>query len=144
MDWAPQCQAELGQGRYSDTLVTFIHGLSPASRILPRWLFRIIIWMMVKQEVLHQKYSLLHTAIPEHAELARLNNTYPRYHDIAAKVLLLVGKQIEPLNPGLASTKLLPILQDVTYNRFPKLDHLGPEKSPEVVAKAVGEFLVKM
>jgi pimeloyl-ACP methyl ester carboxylesterase len=144
MNWAPQCQAELGQGKCSDALVTFIHGLSPASRILPRWLFRIIIWMMVKQEVLHRKYSLLHTTIPEHAELARLDNTYPRYHDIAAKVLLLVGKQIEPSNPGFASTKLLPILQDVTYNRFPKLDHLGPEKSPEVVAKAVEEFLAKM
>jgi len=29
VDWAPQCQAELDQGKYSDALVTFIHGLTP-------------------------------------------------------------------------------------------------------------------
>src|SRR5271154_1623909 len=68
MDWAPQCQAQLDQGKYCDALVTFIHGLTPASRSLPRWLFRIIIWFMVKPQVLQRKYSLLHTAIPEHAE----------------------------------------------------------------------------
>ena len=140
MDWALQCQAQLDQGKYSDALVTFIHGLTPASRSLPRWLFRIIIWFMVKPQVLQRKYSLLHTAIPEHAELARLNNTYPRYHEIAAIVLLLVGKEAEHSNPGFASNKLSSVLQDVTYTQFPKLDHLAPEKSPKEVARAVAEF----
>ena len=41
MEWAPQCQTQLDQGKHSDALVTFIHGLTPASRSLPRWLFRI-------------------------------------------------------------------------------------------------------
>jgi len=96
----------------------------------------------MKPEVLQRKYSLLHSTIPEHAELVRLNNTYPRYRDIAAKVLLLVGKEIEPSNPGgFASTKLSPQLQDVTYTRFPRLDHLGPEKSPEEVAQVAAQFL---
>src|SRR5271170_2866176 len=99
-----------------------------------------IIWFMVKPQVLQRKYSLLHTAIPEHAELARLNNTYPRYHDVAAKVLLLVGKEVEPSSPGFASNKLSSVLQDVTYTQFPKLDHLAPEKSPKEVARAVAEF----
>src|SRR5271170_3794121 len=143
MDWAPQCQTELDQGKYSDAFVTFIHGVNPASRRLPRWLFRIIVWLILKPEVLRRKYSLLHTTIPEHAELARFNNTYPRYHEIVAKILLLVGKEVQPSNPGFASTKLSPVLQNVTYTHFPKLDHLGPEKSPKEVARAVAEFFTE-
>jgi pimeloyl-ACP methyl ester carboxylesterase len=144
MDWVPECQAQLDQGMASKAFITFIHGVNPASRSAPRWLMRIILWCMMKPEELQQKQSLLHTTIVEHAELARLDNTYLQYRDIGAKVLLLVGKDVQPANPGWVATKLLPVLQDAAYTSFPKLDHLGPERSPKEVAAVVSKFFSNM
>jgi len=140
MDWAAPCREELGQEKYSDAFITFIRGVNPPMSRVPRWLLRIILWFMMKSDELQQKYTLLSTTIPEHAELARLNNTYNHYDEITAKVLLLVGKDTQSGSPGWASTKLLPVLRDAIYMSFPNLDHLGPEKAPKDIAAAVSEF----
>ena len=140
MSWATPCREELDQEKYSDAFITFIRGVNPAMSRVPRWLFRIILWFMMKQDELQQKCTLLSTTIPEHAELARLNNTYNHYNEITAKVLLLVGKDTQPGSPGWSSTKLLPVLRDATCMSFPQLDHLGPEKAPKDIAAAVSEF----
>ena len=140
IDWATPCREELDQERYSDAFITFIRGVNPATSKVPRWLLKIILWFMMKPDELQQKYRLLASTIPEHAELARLDNSYPYYNEIAAKILLLVGKEVQPGSPGWASTKLFQVLQHVTYSSFSKLDHLGPEKSPAEIAAAVAEF----
>lgn len=140
IDWTTACQEELDQEKYGDAFITFIRGVNPATSKVPRWLLKLILWFMMKPDELQQKYTLLSSTISEHAELARLDNTYHHYGEITAKVLLLVGKEIQPGSPGWASTKLLPVLQNATYSSFPKLDHLGPEKNPTAIAAAVAEF----
>jgi pimeloyl-ACP methyl ester carboxylesterase len=140
MDWAAPCQADLDAKRYRDAFITFIRGLNPATARVPRWILRIILWFVMKPDELQQKCVLLSTTIPEHAELARLDNTYSRYGEISAKVLLMVGNAVQKGYPGWPSTKLFPVLRDATYSSFPKLDHLGPVKSPKEVATAVSEF----
>ena len=144
IDWTTSCREELNQGKDSDAFITFVRGVNPATSRIPRWLLRIILRFMMKPDELQQKYSLLPTTIPEHAELARLDNTYHHYNEITAKVLLMVGKDVQVGSPGWPSTKLLPVLRDASYSSFPKFDHLGPEKSPKDVAVALSEFFVNV
>ena len=140
MDWAAACQEELDQGKCRDAFITFIRGVNPATSKVPRWLLKIIVWFMMKPDELERKCALLSSTIREHAELARLDNTYHRYNEITATVLLLVGKETLLGSPGWASTKLFPVLQNASYLSFPKLDHLGPEKNPKEISVAVAEF----
>jgi pimeloyl-ACP methyl ester carboxylesterase len=140
MTWTDRCNDELKLGRPSDAFITFIRGVNPSTSRIPRWLLHIILRIAMNSEDLRQKYALLPTAIPEHAEIAKADNTYHRYADIGAKVLVLVGKDTQRGTPGWPSTKLAEVLRKGTTSGFPKLDHFGPEKSPKEVGGVLGKF----
>lgn len=140
MTWADQCREELKLERPSDAFITFIRGLNPSTSRIPRWLLHIILRMAMNSEDLQQKYTLLPTAIPEHAEIAKADNTYSHYVKIEAKVLVLTGKDTQKGSPGWPSTKLGDVLLHGTTSVFPKLGHFGPEKSPREVGAVIGEF----
>jgi pimeloyl-ACP methyl ester carboxylesterase len=139
--WAPTCQAQLDRGRDLAAFITFVRGLNPeTSGKAPRWLLRLIPPIAIKKQERAQKYRLLPSTIREHAEAARLDNSYRRYGDITAEVLLMAGKDAAKTGAGRASQTLLPVLPNASVTNFPELDHFGPEKKPEQVAEALSAF----
>jgi pimeloyl-ACP methyl ester carboxylesterase len=141
MSWAQEFQGQLEQGRLGDAFITFIRGINPETTgKLPRWLLRIILWWFMKPEELERKYGLLSTIVPEHAEIARLDNTFLTYGEINARVMLLSGGDGERTATGRVVKSLLAVLGDATFTFFPTLDHFGPEKDPKQVAAVVAHF----
>lgn len=139
--WAPACQAQLARGQHLDAFITFARGINPQTTgKAPRWLLRLILPLAIRRRERAQKYRLLPAAIREHAEAARLDNTYPHYGDLTAEVLLMSGKDATTTAAGRAGQSLLPVLPGATLTTFPALDHFGPEKKPKQVAEAVSTF----
>jgi pimeloyl-ACP methyl ester carboxylesterase len=142
--WAPACQAQLVRGQQLDAFITFARGINPQTTgKAPLWLLRLILPVAIRKREREQKYRLLPAAIREHAEAARLDNTYPHYRDVTADVLLMAGKDATTTGAGRASQSLVPVLPTATLTTFPTLDHFGPEKKPNQVAKAVSAFFAQ-
>ena len=134
----PPASAQLAQGQNLAAFITFARGVNPETTgKAPRWLLRLILPVAIRKREREQKYRLLPTAIREHTEAARLDNTYPCYRDIAAGVLLMASKDATASGAGRASQALLPVLATATFTNFPALDHFGPEKKPKQIAQAV-------
>ena len=144
MRWAPACQAQLARGERLDAFITFVRGINPQTTgTVPRWLLRPILLMAMRKREREQKFRLLPAAIREHAEAARLDNTYARYRDVTAEMLLMAGKDASATGAGRASQSLLPVLPNATFTPFPALDHLFYEKQPKPVAEAVSAFFTR-
>jgi pimeloyl-ACP methyl ester carboxylesterase len=142
--WAPACRAQLARGQCLSAFITFARGINPQTTgRAPRWLLRLILPAAIRKREREQKYQLLPAAIREHEEVARLDNTYARYRDVTAEVLLMAGKDATATGAGRASRGLLPVLPKATLAEFPALDHFGPEKKPKQVAEAVSAFFVQ-
>jgi pimeloyl-ACP methyl ester carboxylesterase len=142
--WAPACEAQLARGQQLDAFITFARGINPQTTgKAPRWLLRLILPVAIRKLERKQKYRLLPAAIREHAEAARLDNTYPHYRDVTAAVLLMAGKDVTTTGAGRASQSLLPVLPTATLTTFPALDHFGPEKKPKHVAEALSAFFAQ-
>jgi pimeloyl-ACP methyl ester carboxylesterase len=145
MSWAPICRAQLARGRQLDAFITFARGINPETTgKAPRWMLRLILPVAIRKREREQKYRLLPAAIREHAEAARLDNTYPHYREVTAEVLLMAGKDATATGAGRASQSLLPVLSKATLATFPALDHFGPEKKPAQVAEAVSTFFPRV
>jgi pimeloyl-ACP methyl ester carboxylesterase len=141
MRWAPACRTQLARGQHLAAFITFARGINPQTTgKAPRWLLRLILPVAIRKREREQKYRLLPAAIREHAEAARLDNTYPHYRDVTAEVLLMAGKDATTTDAGRASQSLLPVLPKATLTTFPALDHFGPEKKPKQVAEVVSAF----
>jgi pimeloyl-ACP methyl ester carboxylesterase len=144
MSWAPACRAQLARGQHLDAFITFVRGINPETTgRAPRWLLRLILPVAIRKREREQNYRLLPATIREHAEAARLDNTYPHYREVTAEVLLMAGKDATTTGAGRASQSLLPVLPKATLAHFPALDHLGPEKKPKQVADAVSAFFTQ-
>jgi pimeloyl-ACP methyl ester carboxylesterase len=142
--WAPACQAQLASGQRLDAFITFVRGINPQTTgKAPRWLLKLILPVAIRKHEREQKYRLLPAPIREHAEAARLDNTYPHYREVTADVLLMAGKDATKTGAGRASQSLLPVLPSATLTTFPALDHFGPEKKPKQVAEAVPAFFAR-
>ena len=144
MSWASACRAQLARGKNLDAFITFARGINPQTTgKAPAWLLKLILPLAIRKGEREQKYRLLPAAIREHAEAARLDNTYPHYRDVTAEVLLMVGKDATATGAGQASQSLLPVLPKATLATFPALDHFGPEKKPKQVAETVSAFFLR-
>jgi pimeloyl-ACP methyl ester carboxylesterase len=144
MSWAPACRAQLARGQHLAAFITFARGINPQTTgKAPRWLLRLILPVAIRKREREQKYRLLPAAIREHAEAARLDNTYAHYRDVTAGVLLMAGKDATATGAGRASQSLLPVLPEATLATFPALDHFSPEKKPKQVAEAVSAFFTR-
>jgi pimeloyl-ACP methyl ester carboxylesterase len=142
--WAPACRAQLARGQHLDAFITFVRGINPQTTgKAPRWLLKLILPVAIRKRERKQKYRLLPAAIREHAETARLDNTYPHYRHVTADVLLMAGKDATTTGAERASQSLLPVLPTATLTTFPALDHFGPEKKPKQVAEAVSAFFAQ-
>lgn len=142
--WADACRSQLARGRHLDAFITFVRGINPQTTgHAPRLLLRLILPLAIPKREREQKYRLLPEAIREHAEAARLDNTYRSYRDVTAEILLMAGKDASTTGAGGAGLSLLGVLSAATFTPFPALDHFGPEKKPEPVAKVLSEFFAR-
>jgi pimeloyl-ACP methyl ester carboxylesterase len=143
MGWANECQEQLAQQKYLDAFITFVRGINPeTSGKAPKWLLKIILPVAIKKAERLQKYSLLSGTIREHAEVARLNNTYPNYKEIPAGILLMSGGRPKGTGGERTVARLAQILPQAKVVRFPKFDHFGPEKTPKKVAEEVTAYFL--
>ena len=139
--WADACRSQLARGRQLDAFITFVRGINPhTTGRAPRLLLRLILPLAIPRREREQKYRLLPEAIREHAEAARLDNTYRGYGAVTAEILLMAGKDAGTTGADGVSRSLLGVLPAATFTPFPALDHFGPEKKPELVAKVLSEF----
>jgi pimeloyl-ACP methyl ester carboxylesterase len=145
VSWAAATQRQLARGQHLAAFITFVRGIIPQTTgKAPRWLLRLILPIAIRKREREQKYRLLPASIREHAEVARLDNTYDSYRDITAEVLLMAGKDANATGAGAAVKRLLAVLPRATVAEFPALDHFGPEKRPKQVAEVVSEFFSEM
>ena len=143
MGWAAECHKLLSQGRNLDAFIVFIRGLNPKmSDRLPKWYLRRILPLVIRKDQLELKYQLLAAAIKEHAEIARLDNTYSHYKEISAKVLVMYGGRPKNAKNEQIMHKLATAFQDKELEKFPKFDHFAPEKKPQELAEAVTRFFL--
>jgi pimeloyl-ACP methyl ester carboxylesterase len=135
--WALQAQAQLARGEEFDAFVTFARGVNPESAgKLPRWAFKLILRAAMRAPERAQKGRLLGAAIREHAEAARLDNSYAAYREIPADVLLMIGGR-GPTTATAAATAaaLAGVIPRARVVPLPRLDHFGPEHHPADVAR---------
>jgi pimeloyl-ACP methyl ester carboxylesterase len=141
MDWAHHTTAHLDRNKPLDAFVEFVRAMNPDSAKAPRWALKTMLPLFIKKAERHQKYALLPGTINEHAEEVRLNDTYPSYKEILAKVLLMSGGKESVTTPAFRTmAQAFPAWQTQV---FPKLDHFGPEKDPRQLAKAIDQFAGK-
>ena len=139
MEWAAECESYLNNNMPLDAFVTFVRAMNPDSAKAPRRLLKFMISLFVRGEERRRKFSLLQDTIKEHAEEARLDNTYPKYVNITASVLLLRGGANNVTTPAFEKLRLLPNVKTHIWQKF---DHFGAEKHPKEVAAAIANFIL--
>jgi pimeloyl-ACP methyl ester carboxylesterase len=145
VSWAAATQGQLARGQHLAAFITFVRGINPQTTgKAPRWLLRLILPIAIRKREREQKYRLLPATIREHAEAARLDNTYDRYRDVTAEVLLMAGKDADATGAGSAGKRVVAVLPRATLAEFPALDHFGPGKRPKEVAEVVSQFFSQM
>jgi pimeloyl-ACP methyl ester carboxylesterase len=138
-DWLGRCRALLDQGQEFKAFVAFARGSNPdTADKLPAWLFALLLRAAMRKRERAHKYRLLPAALREHEEVARLENSYPHYREIAAPVLLLVGgRGVTAQRAARTAASLATVLSRSTVVTLPALDHFGPEKHPTAVAQQI-------
>ncbi|MEV0157417.1 alpha/beta hydrolase [Micromonospora sp. NPDC050686] len=143
-DWIPRARRFLDRGRPIDAFATFVIATGPsAARRNPRWLMAAILRLAFRGEKRAKVFELLDAALHEHAEVGRLNDSYPNYREVSADVLLMTGGRSDLAHLGPATARLTEALPSSRVLTFPKLDHFGPHQKGEAeVAEALTTFLL--
>lgn len=143
LSWAGRCQRELDGGRPLAAFLTFIRGVNPdLTGKVPRPVLRLIILAAIRRRERRQDYALLGGAIAEHEQAARVANQPGRYAGIGAPVLVMTSKHAGKTAMARAASELAAVLPGYQGLVFPKLDHFGPQKAPETVARAIAGFFL--
>jgi pimeloyl-ACP methyl ester carboxylesterase len=125
--WAPACRAQLARGQQPDAFITFARGINPQTMgKAPRWLLKLILPVAIRKREREQKYRLLPAAIREHAEAARLDNTFPHYRNVTADVLLMAGKDATAAGRAKASC---PSCRPRPSRHFPRSTTSAPRRN---------------
>src|SRR5262249_29234239 len=109
----------------------------------PSWAMKLGIRLLMRAERRESMLRLLPANLAEHREVARLDNTYENYREVAAPTLLMAGGRsgLEWVAPALE--RLSRVLPASELKTFPKLDHFGPDQhGPREVAQAVNAFFL--
>jgi len=145
MDWMPGYEKKLAGKNDVDAFVEFIIGAGPLrARKTPPWLMKLLLPLFLSSHQRQQMLGLLQENLREHQEVARLDNSYANYREIAADVLLMYGGKSDLKWVPLAMERLAAVLPRSETKAFPKLDHFGiDKKAPREVAKAVSAYFLK-
>jgi pimeloyl-ACP methyl ester carboxylesterase len=141
VDWMPGYERKLAEKKYLDAFVEFVIGSGPDRiRKTPPWLMKMLLSLFLSSHERQRIFKLLHENLREHREVARLDNSYKNYREIAAGVLLMYGGKSDTtwVSP------LTAVLPRSETREFPRLDHFGiDKKAPQEVAKAVSDYFLK-
>ena len=144
--WMPGYEKALAEHQSVDAFVAFTLAVAPP-RIgrIPRWVMKLSVLLLVRISGMYrQMLTLLAQNLREWREIARLDNTYENYRQIAADVLLMSGAKSDSLAVSLANARLAAILPRSTTKEFPGLNHFGIERTaPRDVAKTVSDWFLK-
>ncbi len=142
--WIPEYRRYLQAGRSLDAFITFIRALGPdIARIAPRWWMKIVIGFVMSKEERSRRLGLLAENLAEHAEVGRLDNTYPRYAGLAADLHLMVGGK-SGATARRTAERLAQVKTGATIQILPGLDHFGPDQGdPKRVANELARFYLE-
>jgi pimeloyl-ACP methyl ester carboxylesterase len=143
--WMPGYEKKLAEKKYSDAFVEFVRGMNPESAgKTPPWLMKRLLLLFLSSYERKQILSLLQENLREHQEVARLDNSYENYREIAASVLLMYGGKGHTTQAEVSMKRLAAVLPRYETKEFPKLDHFGiDKKAPREVAQAVSAYFLK-
>src|SRR5258708_2270233 len=144
MGWIAAYERRLSQNRPLDAFVEFCIAFAPESaQRMPRWVMKVGLLIVLGRQERESRLRLLARGLLEHKEVARLDNSFANYREVAAPALLMSaakagGKWVEAAIGRLS--QVLPVSEQRT---FPRLDHFGPDKTgPRDVAQALAAFLL--
>jgi hypothetical protein len=146
MGWMPGYEKKLAEKKDLDAFVEFtLADAPPRLRKMPHWLMKLLVLLIfLRFPESRQMLGLLHENVREWREIARLDNSYEHYREIAAGVLLMYGGQSDSTAVNLAMERLAAILPHSETKEFPTLDHFGVERTaPREVARAVSDYFLK-
>jgi len=140
--WMRGYQDKLAAQRYFDAFVEFVRGMNPESAgKIPPWLMKGILRLALRAAERKQIFSLLEQNLREHQEVARLDNTYTVYREIAAGVLLMSGGRGLTQKTEETTQRLAAALPHADLWVFPTLDHFGiDKKAPHEVGRIVSAY----
>lgn len=145
VSWMPRCERELADGRRTDALVTFtLADAPPPISLIPRPLMKLLMLVILTRPEYRHMPDLLPQTLCEWREIARLDDSYGSYRQIAADVLLMYGGRSRSRAVDLVVQHLPAAVRSCETHVFPKLDHFGIERTaPREVAAAVAAFFTK-
>ncbi len=113
-------------------------GAPPVVERMPLWYVKLVLRLFIRRDQWSRVEPLLEAGLVEHGEVAALDApTADRYQSVAARVLLLGGgKSRWFAGTGLAD-HLPAAIPDCTSKLIEGVDHIAPEKAPELVAGRV-------
>ncbi|HLZ56390.1 MAG TPA: alpha/beta hydrolase [Ktedonosporobacter sp.] len=142
--WMTGYKQKLAEKKEMDAFIEFIKGMNPDSAKTPAWLLKLLLPLFMGSSGLKLKLSLLQENLCEHQEVARLDNSYENYREIAAGVLLMHGGKGYTAEAHSRMKRLAAIFSRSEIKEFPKFDHFGiNEGDPQEVARAVSEYFLK-
>jgi pimeloyl-ACP methyl ester carboxylesterase len=141
--WFREVEARLDRGDRRGAFAAFIRGSGGAPAVvtpMPVWSLKLALRLAVRPARWQRIEPLLATLIPEHRQVARLDDTYPSYAAITARTLLLGGSRSPRFLRG-ALTVLEATLPDARVELLKGLNHNAPDERPGRVALAALAFL---
>jgi len=143
--WMAPYQDRLVAGDRRGAFATMVRGAGAAPPVierLPLWYLKLVLRAVIRGSEWRRTDSLLEVSLAEHGQVAAVDDgNADRFRAIAARTLLLVGGKSRPRYTTALFEQLAAVIPDVTAELLPGLDHVGPEKAPEVVAERIREQL---
>jgi hypothetical protein len=131
----------LSEGKRNEALVDFVLGSQATGPRPPRWLMKMLLPMAIPRAARRQMLHLLDENLREHQEIARLEDSYPKYRAIEGDVLLMCGGARGSATACRTIETLATVIPHATTRRFARLDHFALQKRGMAeVAAAVADF----
>jgi pimeloyl-ACP methyl ester carboxylesterase len=144
IDWSAAFSERLRRGDHRGAFAAFVRGsgnVPPVVATLPLWYFRLILHLAIRGKAWARLVPVLPTIVPEHLEVARLDDHYPGYGAITARTLLLGGSRSPAVTTEMLH-RLAHTLPRAKVRVLDGLDHLAPDQhAPGRVAEATSAFI---
>ncbi|MHA7987132.1 alpha/beta hydrolase [Rathayibacter sp. CAU 1779] len=136
-DWLDEAQRRLDDDDPAGAFVTFVKAMNPEAQAAPDAVLLQMLPQAMGVEGWQHKVELMGTTVNEHREVSRLNDTYAKYENISADVLLMYGGSGAGTGRE-TRDRLAGVIRRAATHEFAELDHFGiDEKDPETVAAVV-------
>jgi len=144
-EWMTEYRSHLAQARPDEAFVDFVLGSQPrGERQLPRALMKMILAVAIRGSQRKRMYSLLGENLREHEQIVKLDDTYSRYWQITAEVLLMCGGARRSASDCGVVETLAGVIPRARQFTFPKLGHFALQgRRAGEVARVVAGFMAE-